>query len=189
MATRVLVAVVRGGELEGDFADLGGVDLHKDVGAFKAHFKESRGAYLLGIEPWLMTVFGPWDSAEEVPDDMAVATHGRGRSPLTTLGTLVVGKPLAFFLVRITTPPVAAGELGVELARHAWTVPTILVVREIRHSVCPCAFPRTRDSLFTIALARACLILSPLSRYTGAGGAGSDMVGHASGAGGAGEWS
>jgi hypothetical protein len=189
MATRVLVAVVRGGELEGDFADLGGVDLHKDVGAFKAHFKESRGAYLLGIEPWLMTVFGPWDSAEEVPDDMAVATHGRGRSPLTTLGTLVVGKPLAFFLVRITTPPVATGESGVELARHALSVPTILVVREIRPSVCTSCIPtHARQPLHHCTCTRVSYP-SPLSRFAGiaVGGAGLDVVAPAGGAGGAGE--
>ena len=119
MATRILVAIVRGGELEGDFADLGGVDLLKDVGAFKLHLQKEWADDLAGIAMRHMTVFGPWDSAEEVPYDMAVATQGRGRSPLTTLGTLVVGKPLAFFLVRITTPHVAAGESGVELARLA----------------------------------------------------------------------
>jgi hypothetical protein len=88
----------------------------------------------------------------------------------------------AFFLVRIWTPPVAAGESGVGLARHTWSVPAMSV-----RFVTPCApraFPRTRDSLFTIALARAFLILPPLSRFAGmaVGGAGSDMAVHAGGA-------
>jgi hypothetical protein len=187
MATRILVAVVRNGAMEGTFASIKDVDLAGDIETFVVHIKNEWSADLLGIPPRLMTVFGPWDSAEEVPDDMAVATQGRGRSPLTTLGTLVVGKPLAFFLVRITTPPVAAGELGVELAWHALSVPTILVVREIRHSVRPsCILAHARQPLHHCTCTRVSYP-SPLSRFAGAGSAGSDMVALASGAGGAGE--
>ena len=128
MAQGIFVAVVRGGELEGDFADVVGFDVHKDVGAFKAHFKESRGAYLLGVEPWLMTVYGPWDSAPPYSTWTArLAEFDGALDPADVLEPLLVGMERAFFLVRITTPPVAAGE-SVALAWHAWSVPTILVV-------------------------------------------------------------
>ena len=126
MAQGIFVAVVRGGELEGDFADVVGFDVHKDVGAFKAHFKESRGAYLAGIEPWQMTVFGPWADQPRVAE-VPLRMREEPCRAADLLGTLVGGMESAFFLVRITTPPVAAGE-SVALAWHAWSVPTILVV-------------------------------------------------------------
>jgi hypothetical protein len=185
MATRILVAIVRGGELEGSFASVTDVDLAGDVEAFVARIK-GWSISLADIESRHMTVFGPWASASAVPVDMGDATSGRGLDPADIIEPLVVGMARAYFLVRITTPPVAAGESGVELARHAWSVPTILVVREIRHSLCLSCIPRTRDSLFTIALARAFRILLPLSCFAGVGGAGSDMVAQAGGAGGAG---
>jgi hypothetical protein len=90
------------------------------------HLQKEWAEDLAGITPRLMTVFGPWNSADEVPD-VAIETQGRGRALTTKLGTLVVGMENAFFLVRITTPPVAAGKSGVGLARHALSVPTILV--------------------------------------------------------------
>jgi hypothetical protein len=126
MATSILVAVVRNGAMAEDFDYIDGVDIAASVRAFKAHLKEVRKADLLGIEPWHMTVFGPWASASAVPDDTAVATHGRGLDPAEIFEPLIVGKQRAYFLVRITTPPVAAGESGVELARHALSVPTNL---------------------------------------------------------------
>jgi hypothetical protein len=83
MATRILVAIVRGGELEGDFADLGGVDLHKDVGAFKERVKDARKVDLAGIELWHMTVFRPWGSAPKKAEwNARLAEDDRPRQPL-----------------------------------------------------------------------------------------------------------
>jgi hypothetical protein len=158
MATRIYVAVRRNGAMDGNFYYLEGVELHKDVGAFKTRIM-AWSVSLADVEPRLMTVFGPWGSASAVPEDMGDATSGL--DPADILAPLVVGKQRAYFLVRITTPPVAAGVSGVELARHALSMPTILVVREIRFSGALRAFSRTRDSLFTAALARAFLILLP----------------------------
>jgi hypothetical protein len=152
--------VVRNGAIEGSSACLTGADLAGDVETFLACLKEARKADLLGIEPWHMTVFGPWADQPRVVDVPQLAREEPCHLA-DLLGALVGGMARAYFLVRITTPPVAAGVSGVELARHASSVPTIFVIREIRHSVCPSCFPRTRDSLFAIALARACLILCP----------------------------
>jgi len=126
---RIVVAVVRGGELDGSFATLTGVvDLAWDVETFAARVKESRGAYLAGIEPWQMTVFGPWTRRPRSAEWTArLADVDGALDPADVLEPLLVGMERAFFLVRITTPPVAAGE-SVALAWHAWSVPTILVV-------------------------------------------------------------
>jgi hypothetical protein len=124
---RIVVAVVRGGELDGSFATLTGVvDLAWDVETFAARVKESRGAYLAGIEPWQMTVFGPWADQPRVAE-VPLRMREEPCRAADLLGTLVGGMESAFFLVRITTPHVAAGE-SVALAWHAWSVPTILVV-------------------------------------------------------------
>ena len=127
MKKPILVAVVRNGAIEGDFDEIDIGDA-ADVRAFKAQLKEVRKADLLGIEPWHMTVFGPWASPPKKAVWTAVlADDDAAINPTTTLQGLVGGMESAFFLVRITTPPVAAGE-SVALAWHAWSVPTILVV-------------------------------------------------------------
>ena len=68
MAQGIFVDVVRGVELEGDFDDVVVFDVHNYVGAFKAQLKEVRKADLLGIEPWHMTVFGPWADQPRVAE-------------------------------------------------------------------------------------------------------------------------
>jgi hypothetical protein len=163
MATRILVAIVRGGELEGDFADLGGVDLLKDVGAFKLHLQKEWAEDLAGITPRLMTVFKPWNSAPtKAAWKSRLAEDDAAINPITKLRDFVDGMENAFFLVRITTPPVAAGVSGVELARHAWSVPTILIGREIRHTVCPSCIPaHARQPLHHCTCTRVFLSISP----------------------------
>ena len=124
---RIVVAVVRNGAMEGTFASITDVDPAWDVEAFVARIKVWSTS-LADIESRHMTVFGPWASPPKkavwtallADDDAAI-------NPTTTLRCLVGGMENAFFLVRITTPPVAAGE-SVALAWHAWSVPTILVV-------------------------------------------------------------
>jgi hypothetical protein len=159
------------------------------VRAFKLHLLDTWDVDLLGVTPRLMTVHGPWASPADVPEDVGAATSGVGHDAIDPFEPLVDDKERAYFLVRITTPPVAAGE-SVALARHAWSVPTISAVREIRHSVCHSCIPtHARQPLHYCTCTRVSYP-SLLSRFTGMtlGGAGSDMVGHASGAGGAGEW-
>jgi hypothetical protein len=148
MATRILVAVVRNGAIEGGFDSVECPTMPVTVRAFKLHLLNTWDVDLLGVMPRLMTVHGPWASAAAVPEDVGAATSGVGHDAIDPFEPLVVGKERAYFLVRITTPPVAAGELGVELARHAWSVPTILVVRVIRHSECPsCILAHARQPL------------------------------------------
>ena len=111
MAPRIFVAVVRDGAMEGGFARIrGDVDLGGDVEALVARIKEEWSADLLDIAPRLITVYGPWDSAAEVPA-VGDATSGCGLDIADPLRPLVVGKERAYFLVRITTPPAAGGVL------------------------------------------------------------------------------
>jgi hypothetical protein len=163
MATRILVAIVRGGELEGDFADLGGVDLLKDVSAFKLHLQKEWAEDLAGITPRHMSVFRPWASPPKKAERTArLADDDAVLDPADILEPLLVGMARAYFLVRITTPPVAAGVSGVELARHAWSVPTILIGREIRHTVCPSCIPaHARQPLHHCTCTRVFLSISP----------------------------
>ena len=128
MKKPILVAVVRNGAMEGTFASITEAQPAWDVETFMTRVKEVRKTDLLGIEPWHMTVFGPWASPPKKAVWTAVlADDDAAINPTTTLQGLVGGMESAFFLVRITTPPVAAGE-SVALAWHAWSVPTILVV-------------------------------------------------------------
>ena len=106
---RILVAVVRNGAIEGDFADVTDGNLDWDVGAFKECVR-GWSTSLADVELRHMTVYGPWGSGAEVPDDVATATRGRANDPTTKLRDLVGAMESAFFLVRITTPSVAAGE-------------------------------------------------------------------------------
>jgi len=157
VAPRILVAVVRNGEMEGGFASVTGVNLAGDVEEF---LERVRGwsISLADVELRHMTVYGPWGSAAEVPD-MATVTRGRANDVADPFQPLVREKERAYFLVRITTPPVAAGESGVGVARHTWSVPAMSV--RFVTSCAPRAFPRTRDSLFTTAIARAFLTSHP----------------------------
>ena len=118
MAQRILVAVVRNGAIEGVFAELLGFDLHKDVGVFKERIKEAWADDLAGILTRLMTVFGPWADQPRVAE-VPLRMRDEPCRAADRLGTLVGGMESAFFLVRITTPPVAAGVSCVGLARHA----------------------------------------------------------------------
>ena len=105
---RIYFAVVRDGVLVGDFDVVDGVDLAADVRALKQRIKVVRGAELAGVEPWHMTVWGPWVSADAVPDDVSDATKGRGLAPNLALSSLVGATGDYFFIVRITAPPSAA---------------------------------------------------------------------------------
>ena len=111
---RLFVAIVRGDRLEGGFARVEGVDLSEDVEAFIERLK-SWSPDLASVHARYMTVYGPWASADGVPD-VNEAMRGRGRDPATVLSTLIgTGMERAYFLVRITTPiapPAAAGGAG-----------------------------------------------------------------------------
>ena len=120
MKKPILVAVVRNGAMEGTFASITEAQPAWDVETFMTRVKEVRKADLAGIEPWHMTVFGPWASPPKKAVWTAVlADDDAAINPTTTLRRLVGGMESAFFLVRITTPPVAAGVSCVGLARHA----------------------------------------------------------------------
>jgi hypothetical protein len=122
---RIVVAVVRNGAMEGTFASITDVDPAWDVEAFVARIKVWSTS-LADIESRHMTVFGPWADQPRVAE-VPLRMREEPCRAADLLGTLVGGMESAFFLVRITTPPVAAGE-SVALAWHAWSVPTILVV-------------------------------------------------------------
>ena len=126
MKKPILVAVVRNGAMEGTFASITEAQPAWDVETFMTRVKEVRKVDLAGVEPWHMTVFGPWADQPRVAE-VPLRMREEPCRAADLLGTLVGGMESAFFLVRITTPPVAAGE-SVALAWHAWSVPTILVV-------------------------------------------------------------
>ena len=105
----VYCAVYQGGALVGDFDLVEGVDCAGSVRALKERFKVVRGAELAGVEPWHMTIFGPWAAKPLVAMwTAALADEDASRDPAATLGALVGDKQCAYFLVRITAPPPAA---------------------------------------------------------------------------------
>ena len=112
----IYAAVVRGGVMEGDFDIIEGVGIARDVRTFKERIKASRSR-LRDVELGDMTIFGPWATADEVPEDMKEATKGRGCDPATILRDLVGTMERAYFLVRMTAPPSAAAAGASALGR------------------------------------------------------------------------
>ena len=104
---RIYFAVVQDGVLVGDFARVADFDLAGDVDDLKQRIKDVRGAELAGVEPWHMTVFGPWPEQPRV----AGLAHLLGKEPCRTADILdgILGDmERAYFIVRITAPPPAA---------------------------------------------------------------------------------
>ena len=101
---RIYFAVVQGGVLVGDFARVADVDLAGDVDALKQRVKVMRGAELAGIEPWHMTVIGPWEAKPHVAD-VARFVGEEPCDPTAILRDLIGDKKCVFFIVRIPTPP------------------------------------------------------------------------------------
>ena len=109
-----LVGVVYDGAttLKLDFDPIDGVAPDANVGVFKTlvlgkirPLPEFAHVTLTGQ----MFVYGPWPSADDVPEDVARATRGRGRAPTVLLSALYDGPASdLFFLVRVPAPPSGA---------------------------------------------------------------------------------
>ena len=108
---RIYFAVVQDGVLVGDFDAVDGVDLAGDVRTLKQRFQASRSR-LRDVELGDMTVFGPWATADEVPEDMKEATKGRGLAPNLALSSLFSATGDYFFIVHITAPLPAVTAAG-----------------------------------------------------------------------------
>ena len=110
-APRCYVAPVRGGALDGDFVHVAYADPASDVSAFKARVKSSHDA-LADVNVGKMLLYGPWASADAVPEDVAAATKGRACDPGAELDELLSapamrGAARAYFLVRVVEETVA----------------------------------------------------------------------------------
>jgi hypothetical protein len=82
VAPRILVAVVRNGAIEGDFADVTDVNLAGDVEEFVERVR-GWSISLAGIELRHMTVFRPWGSAPKKAEwNARLAEDDRPRQPL-----------------------------------------------------------------------------------------------------------
>ena len=104
----VIVAIVRGDDLEGDFDLVSEVALESTVRDFKERLK-LWSLRLANIEAGLMTIYGPFGTE---PDDDEVPhllkEKGKRCHIADTLSSLIgAGMERAYFLVRITVPVVA----------------------------------------------------------------------------------
>ena len=103
--THIRIAIVRSGAV-GNFLTIGECNLAGDMEAFIKHIKSSRSR-LHDVELDDIMVFGPWP---EQPL-MTELEHNLGEEPCHTadiLSDLIGDKERAYFLVRITAPPLAA---------------------------------------------------------------------------------
>ena len=107
----IYVAVAQGGVLVGDFARVTDIELAGNVEALKERIKVVRSADLAGVQPWHMTVFGPF-GAKPLLTEVASLVKGEPRDPAATLSTLVDGKERVYFIVRITAPIPASAAAG-----------------------------------------------------------------------------
>ena len=103
----VIVAIVRGDDLEGDFDLVSEVALESTVRDFKERLK-LWSLRLANIEAGLMTIYGPFGTE---PDDDEVPhllkEKGKRCHIADTLSSLIgAGMERAYFLVRITVPVV-----------------------------------------------------------------------------------
>jgi len=100
---RIYAAAVRDGSIEGNFVTLAGVNFGGDMEEFAMNFKRSR-ARLHDVELGDLVVYGPWATQPRVADVARLV----GEEPCRiadVLGALVAGMERAYFLVRITAPP------------------------------------------------------------------------------------
>ena len=104
---RCYVAPVRGGALAGGFVPVGAADPKHDVWAFLACIKASHSE-LKDVDVDKLLLYGPWPSADAVPEDVAAATKGRALAPNTLLSSLVGAAGDYFFLVRVVEEAAAA---------------------------------------------------------------------------------
>ena len=109
-----LVGVVYDGAttLKLDFDPIDGVPLDATVEAFTVLVLDrirSLRDFAHVTDTMEMFIYGPWPSADDVPEDVARATHGRGRAPNVLLSALYDGPASdLFFLVRVPAPPSGA---------------------------------------------------------------------------------
>ena len=106
---QVLAAIVRGGQLEGNFATVKGANLDGNMEEFAELLKG-----WAGVDTRLMTVFGPWPTQPRVAEVAQRLTEEPcpvgdiPRDLITRMGERMsppVAQPArAYFLVRITTP-------------------------------------------------------------------------------------
>ena len=78
-APRFYAAPVRGGALAGGFVPVDEADPEHDVWAFLARIKASHSE-LKDVNVDKLLLYGPWASADAVPEDVAAATHDGGAS-------------------------------------------------------------------------------------------------------------
>ena len=113
-ATEFWAGLVCNDEVKGNFARIRDVPLNANVEAFAESVMAAIDANTWGnafahVTAGLMFVYGPWPSADDVPEDVAGATHGRGRAPNVLLSALYDGPASdLFFLVRVPAPPSGA---------------------------------------------------------------------------------
>ena len=106
--THIYIVLEQGGELVGDFDLVDRVDLTADVRALKERIKASRSR-LRNVDLGDMTVFGVWAAKPLRAVWTAALKEGDAAlDPAATLGALIGDKECAYFIVRITAPPLAA---------------------------------------------------------------------------------
>ena len=81
------------------------VKLADDVGALTACIKGTLPSSFADVDDRTLILHGPWNSWGEVPNDLSLATAGRGVNPTATVDMLIVRCVAhAYFLVTINVP-------------------------------------------------------------------------------------